>query len=366
VTAVIGSWAAKFDLTFGTALPRLSWGTSNPTTTIVDATGSGLWCGETNDAGTQILMRHSCTTNASDYGTTLTHEIAHVYGLKTTHEKAGVPGVSDHCAIHLPDDGTINGNICQHEIELIYQGWGHGNLPVTDPVAFAAFWGEHIATGFNLPITSTIEEGTSKQFMPTQFQFANGRISGLAVGSASFSWSVSPTPGVELQPNGTVLAQTQGTYTLTVRLLSALPQGYRRGTVFQSRGYPIAITVVPAPGPFRVTAITADQEPAITVGGMHGFTATTTGSPQAGSYAWRFIRSSTPWDTTTVVTTTKSVIYNVWDGSYSLSVRVVPAGGTAFERYVNVCTGSGAALMAPGEEENVVAGCQGGGGGEPL
>jgi len=157
-----------------------------------------------------------------------------------------------------------------------------------------------------------------------------------------------------------------GSYVVTVRVLSPLPTGYRMGTIFQNRGHRIAITVASAPGPFRVTAVTADQEPAITVGGMHSFTATTTGSPEAGSYAWRFIRSSTPWDTTTVVSNTKSVTYAVWDGSYSLSVRVVPSGGTAFERYVNVCTASGASVMAPGDDENVVAGCGGGGGGEPL
>jgi len=346
---------------------------STPSVTVVDGQGFGAWCGATAGDGTRVDMIHTCTSNSSDYTTTMVHELAHVYGFTTQWSQAGVAGVSDRCAINLPNDGTINAVPCQHDIEMVYLGYGQGAVPLVTQADFDAFWADHIATGINLPTADTLVVGAGKQYTPTQLQFTNGqKIGGLSLTGISLDWTSSDPSILRVDSPTIVRALTAGSATITVKVSSPLPPGHRLGAVLKNRGHQIAVEVVTASATFRVTAIAVDQEPAITVPGTHGFTATTIGTPPPSpQYTWTFIRSGVVPDTTVMATATGTAWYFVPGGSYTLMVTAQPSGGFGLTRFVNVCTGSLALAPGSGSEPSpdAVGGCGGGGGGgggEPL
>jgi hypothetical protein len=111
--------------------------------------------------------------------------------------------------------------------------------------------------------------------------------------------------------------------------------------------------------PVRVTAITADQEPAITTAGIHSFTATTI-CGQPTNFTWQFVPSSGGgW--VIIFDGSNPQTYNVRAGDYTLTVTATPPSpGVALTRFVNVCTGGGMMLSVEDPGTDAVGGCGGG------
>ncbi|MEO8295437.1 MAG: Ig-like domain-containing protein [Gemmatimonadota bacterium] len=167
-------------------VPSLVWGgTTNGDTQILLSGSGSLWCGGTNGPPTFILMTakvgSSCPTNAAIFSTALVHEFAHVMGFKDgALEKQISP---TNCAIHLPDNGTINGNVCQHEVEYVYAVYGFRSAPA------ANFWSTPVVTGLAVSPTSvSIQVGQAQTLVPSLLVFARQMTPSAALGSTGVIW----------------------------------------------------------------------------------------------------------------------------------------------------------------------------------
>jgi len=143
-------------------IPRFAWtfGSANVVVSDVDVNDSESepnWCGHSSSvsggSATVVLDHDPNCTNHDTYGSIMVHEFAHILGFPQSAHKIGVSGVSDHCAIHLPDSASggggpfllapVNSNPCSHEVEIIYEGYGQRSGPFVS----TDFWGRHIVTG---------------------------------------------------------------------------------------------------------------------------------------------------------------------------------------------------------------------------
>ena len=201
-------------------------------------------------------------------------------------------------------------------------------------------------------------------------------------GSTPISWGVLPGNIGQVSSSGLVTGLSGGTGRLIMGVGAVDSQYFRSTTLILAKdSVPLVVSggtptgCEPAPT-LRVTAITVDQEPAITFAGNHTFTATTVGCDGSTvTYRWTFDPSKPGEPTTIFPSGLEAQIYNVPAGNYTITVTALPsdAGGTGFAttRFVNVCTdppGGGGGLFGQkggGVGTNAVGGC-GGGGGEPF
>jgi len=348
-----------------------------------------------------IVTNHGpCSSNADTYSRILLHEFSHVLGYNKSMEKVGRDGISDHCAFHLPDSDTtgvppnliitpapVNGSVCQHEIEFIYQHYGQHDEPFD---AFN-FWNRHIVTGVNtMPDSVEVDVDESSQVVVTALTFdrSGSGINTVLPGSTPIGWQVLPSDLGHVSSSGLVTGDRSGTARVIVDVGTVASQYFRSTTLIRAKdSVPLVVLgSTPACGPgstLRVTAITVDQEPAIIIPGNHAFTATTIGCDGSPvTYRWTFDPSKLGEPTVVVTAGSEVQVYDVPAGNYTITVTALPSddGGTGFTltRFVNVCTdppggrsgglpggGGGLQSLNKGGDAgtNAVAGC---GGGEPL
>ena len=391
IQAAMDQWNTALASDAVRGIPRFVWANGTPDL-VIQGDSSGVVCGHTFAIDTPIVMNINSPTTCTHpdiYGRILIHEFAHVLGFNgTTAHTVGVPGVSENCVINLPRPDTTGGNpagstspgvnttVCQHEIEFIYQVYGQrqGGFDQT------AFWDHPIVTGLRTtPASVTVDKGSSVQVTVNQLSFTRGQLSTAPLDSTTFSWEPSNPALAAVDANGLVTGKGAGTGNVVITP-NNIPSIYLQGTTLVADHFLVPLTVVdtasapPGCGPtLRVTAITVDQEPAITTAGSHGFAATTVGCGGPVTYDWTFDPSAPGMTTTRLLDAAAAVSYPVAAGSYTLTVTALPYDGSQgipLVRSVNVCTGGGLELLqAPGSGSdpgtNAVGGC-GGPGGEPL
>ncbi len=333
-----------------------------------------------------------CSSNADTYSRILLHEFSHVLGFNKSMEKVGRDGISDHCAFHLPDSDTtgtppnliiapapVNGSVCQHEIEFIYKHFGQ----LAEPFDANNFWNRHIVTGVNTnPPSVEVGVGQSTPVVVTALTFdrSGDSIQPVAPGSTPIDWDVLPAGIAGVSSSGLVTGLVGGTARVIVGVGQVVSDYFRSTTLIRAKdSVPLFVSGGPPPNcqpgsTLRVTAITADQEPAITLAGNHTFTATTVGcDPETVTYRWTFDPSKPGEQTVIFPSGSDAQIYDVPAGNYTITVTALPSDssgtGFALTRGVNVCTdppGGGGGLFGQkdgGVGTNAAGGCGGAGGG---
>jgi hypothetical protein len=153
----------------------------------VKATGGGtVYCGGFDGVSVITLTpsgQCGAAANRDAPLATMVHELTEVYGFGANLEKAGQPGISDQCANHLPEDGSLNDRLCQHEIEYILKAYGFRTAAVADD---ASFWGKSILTDISIApasLTFTAINATANSVSP----ILTSRISSSSLPSRSIS-----------------------------------------------------------------------------------------------------------------------------------------------------------------------------------
>lgn len=338
----------------------------------------GPWCDITNMGNPSeraILFFNDpigtgkCPTNVGELPDVAVHSLGHVLGLLSDMHKVGRehPGVSDHCSINLPLDGSVNPGICQHELDalyLAYEVWP-GTLPI-DP---EQFWGRHIISGLTIgPPNVPIEQDETYDFVPAGpfFRYAGTPPS---VSSLVLDWATTDNRvGFVADGTNRFVAVGVGSATVTARPSSAgLPSGVIR-SVFLTNSGPSATVSVTAPtaGPgYRVTDIVGPGTP-IQESGSFAFTASVFNGGTAGNLrtSWAIVRSDAPADTVTTSAVGATASIPVSPGSYTLRLVVTPHDlqsqrtGLSYIEDFTVCT-EGAGSLHGGAGTNAVEGCGG-------
>lgn len=257
-----------------------------------------------------------------------------------------------------PEEVRINGSPCQHEIEVIYERY-----VMRDPLG-SNFDQLHFVTGlFTSPFSLMLDVDESATITVSSLQhLRSGSLSSDSLGGSQFVWT-SDAPLIASVINGIVTGVAAGSTTVRTKIASGtLPSGNIAGAIFGQKGQETSVVVPQPSGPFYVTAINVDQEPAIVTSGIHTFTAiTTVPPPPFTSWLWTFVRSNTWPPDTTQQSGGATTTFDVLPGSYSLTVTANPSTAGPFTRSVNVCTEGGGGPEGPlfggGIGTNKVAGC---------
>ncbi|MEP7325056.1 MAG: Ig-like domain-containing protein [Gemmatimonadota bacterium] len=308
-------------------------------------------------------MPHQC----ADFATALVHEFVHVLGFKDgALEKQTSP---TNCAIHLPDNGTINGNVCQHELEFVYAVYGFRLAPGTN------FWSTPVVTGLTVsPLTVTVQVDQTQTVVPSLFVFGRQMTGSAPLGSASVIWTSDNTAIASVNSTTGVIKGIGTGSTIVRGKVSNLGSAYQLGTLMSSKGQEIPVTVTPGPPPgtgFRVTAINGVTSP-VTVAGTYPIYASVTQQPTGTlQIAWKIVYSTAPQDTIRTLYGPNSYSLKVPAGSYTVRVYATPRGGSGTPWIYGtegiqdfaVCTGGGGGgggnLAAPvgNDGTDAVAGC---------
>jgi hypothetical protein len=262
----------------------------------------------------------------------------------------------------------VNSEVCQHDIEYIYEAYNQREGEFS--------WEKHIVTGLlTTPDSVNVDEDATVSFVVDKLKFARSQQGDTDPGSTNFFYSTTPS-GLATGTNEVLTGEDDGIGVLNVNV--ALPQQsqYLEGTTLFAKHHQVPLVVNPPPcdpgnPPLRVTAITADQEPAITSVGSHSFSATHVGCPAGEDmwFDWTFDPSAIGMPTTTIDSVGANVSYPVAGGNYTITVTALPSDSTGagfpLIRYVNVCTdppGGGLQLLqGPGDPgTDAVGGCGGG------
>jgi hypothetical protein len=303
------------------------------------------------------------------FNTVLQHELAHAIGFDE-HAYTGQEGVSIQCVFSIQKEGEnkdhVWSNFCQHEIEYIYAAYGQrqGNFDEEN------FWSKPIVTGLITdPGTIVVDQGASLSVDADFLQFRGTETPPATVVGTNLFWSVTPPTRANVEPSGgpnvvvTGSGQEFGPGFVNVTVVPP-PLTYLRSTALfvEKHQIPLIVNEVACEpeDPVRVTAITADQEPAITTAGIHSFTATTI-CGQPTNFGWQFVPSSGGGGVI-IFDGTNPQTYNVRAGDYTLTVTATPPSpGVALTRFVNVCTDGGMMLSVEDPGTDAVGGCGGGG-----
>jgi hypothetical protein len=374
-------WNAAFDAEGAAAVPRFTRdslartdSSSQRRTVRVVTVGQGpTWCDATNVAGTNKEIRltagsagsSACVGNAGSLNAVLLHALGHALGLSSSMHRNGVAGVSNHCSIHLPaagepNAGSINNQLCQHEIEVV--AMIYGAYPIDYP---GDFWSRHILNRTGLPASVTLREDETRLLNPVApfFQYAQNPP---PVNGLSLAWRSDDQTIAIVEP-GNVLTPRKDGFTRVRATVqeSGLPSTVRRSVRLRSTtGQPVSVTATKAvwqPG-YRVTAILGAPTP-LNGGEFYNFTTTVVnGGPSASlRVTWRLIRSYAPADTQVVANTPNQLNAFIGEGSYGLRIIATPrdlvsdSTGGSFVRDWSVCTGQ--VLSGGGVSTNQPAGC---------
>lgn len=201
IEASLTRWNDALDLAAVIHRPRLGW-ISNPAfaDVIVNVTTSSSdYCGnESGTTGNSTINMFPGT--CGDFGTALTHELAHTLGF-TTHKFDGQAGVSEQCVFSIQADSVVHGSICQHEIEYIYQAYGQRQGGFTS----TAFWDHPIVTGLlTTPFSISVDQGASVSVNVDKLFFANGQTQPADPVGTTFIWNVEPNNIASVSPSGVV------------------------------------------------------------------------------------------------------------------------------------------------------------------
>jgi hypothetical protein len=355
-------WNKAFAHPHFTGIPRLAWTSGTPNVQVVEVGSGSTWCGGVNEPPSTVTMKAdtvgstNCPTNAAAFGTTLVHEFAHVLGFTQQFEKnVAVTGVSDKCAIHLPISGTINGTVCQHELELVLESYGQSTIP-SIPNDLGNFWNRHIVTGLKITgLTKTdtliLQTGAEKTLTATDLLFTRGQRGPLGLTNENVTWSsdnpnkatVTPTgtvAGVEagsttlhayVTPTGTVAGVEAGSTTLHA-YVSGVSSQYQVGTLMKAVGQEIEVVVEAGGGggPFKATGVSINTAVPITLVGTFSLTATVVNQPTGVlQVRWSITYSNGVLGPFNTSWGPNSYSLEVPEGSYNIRVTATPriAGG---------------------------------------
>ncbi|HMU61701.1 MAG TPA: Ig-like domain-containing protein [Gemmatimonadales bacterium] len=369
VTPAINEWNAALLPDSFPGLPRFQYVTTGADiNVVVDGNGSGLYCGDTFvvDSHFVHLKLHTpvgspCTSNWSDAITTLKHELGHVLGYQSGAHKIPPP----YCTFFLPDDHSINGTVCQHEVEGVLSAYSFRPTPSAD----TNFWTKPIVTGLTTsPASVSVAVGDSQLVSVTQYRF--GRQNGaqpVAVGSASFSWRVKNEQVATVSSNHYLKGKEAGTTQLIIANPSPFPASYQQGARFGGWGHEIPVAVSATPGGFHVSAVNGAPIP-ITTTGTYPLSATVVNAPVGTlTIRWLVTYSNGVIDTVDTGYGPNSYPLPVPAGSYYIEVTATPRVGAEtgwpVVAHYPVCTGQGnqhapqRASGKPGGDSDKVNGC---------
>ena len=305
----------------------------------------------------------SCSTNRDDAVTTLTHELGHVLGYQSGAHQTP----PSYRSFRLPDDGTINGTVCQHEVEGVLSAYSFRPRPFE----VDSFWTKPIVTGLvTTPSSVSVAVDATKQVTVTHFTFRRQNNAPAAqVGSASFSWAQGATNIATVSQAGLVTGKGEGTTKVTVSSPSPLPSTFQLGGRFAGWGQEIPVTVTTGGGGpgFRVSALNGVATP-ITTAGTHWLSAAVINAPVGTlMIRWVVAYSNAVIDTVDTGFGPNSYALQVPAGSYTIRVTATPRigneTGASRSQDFPVCTGQGGgggefiAAKPPGGGTDAVEGC---------
>lgn len=340
LASAVGAWRTRLAATGFTDLPTFQT-TSIPGEAEATATGTGVgdeFCGSWTQSTKTIEVKSSATCGA-DQSTgsllsLLQHEVGHAVGWVGGNVHKYLPA---HCAMHLPDDRTINGNICTHEVEGVLAGYGLVSY------SEAAFVSTPFVVGSVTSLAqATLEIGDTIRLTPGAYRLELG---GTVPGTeTNYSWQ-STAHQVATVADGLVTAVGPGSATISAKPLAIT--GFLLAHPFRRVGVSTAITVQapppPPPPPPVAPEIRLDQVP-VWDEGNHTFTYVGPGTP--GALTWYIDDSRTIGvePDTSVTTTGWTLTLYISAGSYNL--RVSAAG---ISQDFPVCTrNAGANLLDDG------------------
>jgi Big-like domain-containing protein len=380
IQSAVGVWNAALLSDQASGEPKFEYTTSTTPTVKVKVNGNAAsYCGTTAGTPPNLITlipkttSASCPTNEGAVEDVLVHEFAHVLGWPSGQHKVRVAGVSSHCAVVLPDDRSITGVVCQHDVERIYASYGI--VPLSGVTA-SNFLGRHIVTGVNTPGSISLTKGASTTLSVSQLQFARALTGSVALGSTKLTWSTDNPAVATVNSNGLVTAVNGGTTTIRAKVdPSTLSSAYQVGGLMSQHGRETAVTVtVPTykpPGPgFRVTDITGVDP--MTSDGPYTFGVVVYNgdSPSSLTVKWSFSASNGAFAPFTTAYGPPSYTLSVPPGSYEIRVTATPRnqvptggyilGGSYIEDF-GVCTGGGGGVdpLRTGTRigENALPGC---------
>ena len=311
-----------------------------------------------------------------DVTAVLTHELGHIFGFDQGVHTAWVPGVTDGCTMALNSDThVINPQVCQTEVELVYQLYGYS--PVTD----ASFWGYPIATRVDAPDSVVVpyQGSATISYSHLRFDRSGGYASSAPLGGAHLVDSVSRVNIIDISPLGVVTVHGSPSLPDTVTIfgrLAGVPSNYRTATLATLRGQPIHVRLEgpppnqpPAAG-FRVSAINALPTP-FTSTDTRQLTATVVNGGYPVTIQWQASYSDNSRYNIPPTSFQAGPFYlPVHAGSYTITVTATPKStytgtiGAALNGQFPVCTsgGAGGGLSAPvnlsgAAKPDVVGGC---------
>jgi hypothetical protein len=272
-------------------------------------------------------------------------------------------------------DHAINAQVCQTEIELLYQLYGYSS--VTD----ASFWNFPIATRVDAPDSLVVpyQGRATISYTHLLFDRSGGYASSAPLGGAHLTYAVSRPSLVNVDAaSGVVTAVTSSLPdTLTVfGKLAGVSSSYRTATLATLRGQPIHVRLEgpppnqPPSAGFRVSAINGPPTP-FTTTDTRQLTATVVNGGYPVAIQWQATYSdNSRYNVPPTSFQTGPFYMPVHAGSYTITVTATPKNtctgtiGAALNGQFPVCTsgGGGGGLSAPVDmsgaaKPDVVGGC---------
>lgn len=224
----------SFSATPGSPSITISWGNTfnlsptpwycgdNPSggAITVHRAGAKADCGKTSTGGGTGFTN---SVQAGGLPSLIAHELGHSIGFKHLSSiivATGLPTVpaADHCVSSLPANGSLNGSVCQAEIELLHLNYGLRDTEVSPS--------KHIATGLSVSGPTQVNQGLSGTLTVNGIQFARvaPTFQPPNPSSLSYTWSSDNTAIARVSTgNGAanaIQAIAAGTTTIHVRLNS--------------------------------------------------------------------------------------------------------------------------------------------------
>ena len=294
------------------------------------------FCGDWfNDARSmQVLSNADCSgyTNSGPLSILLLHEVGHAVGwtAPSVHKSIFGTSAADHCVMHLPSDGSLNTQICAHEIEGALAAYGLVSYNVN------TFFSTPFVVGTaNALAAQNLLVGDTVYLSPGNWQLEgeNGFVPG---SSGNYNWSTTAS-AVATVSGGAVIAVSPGT--ATIRATPASSSSYLFSHPFRTTGRAATVTVSsPPPPPPPPPGIYLDQVPVWTPG-YHTLTYVASGGSSSTSWSIDDSRTTSINPDTTFSTPGRTATIYIDAGSYTLTVKV----GSRTQDFP-VCT-TGAALV---------------------
>jgi hypothetical protein len=336
IQGAVAAWQSRLSATGMSGLPFFTT-TSVPGNAEATATGSvsgSAFCGNWSEANKLLTIYNdagcSSYTNTASLPTLLLHEVGHAVGWtgSSVHKAIFVTGVSDHCVMQLPDDGSMNPTICAHEVEGVLAGYG---LTTYDSENFYNVPFVVASAATLSPVSLEVNE--THGYAPGNWQLdRGGTVSGTGT---SYTWTSSNTQ-VATVTAGTVTAVGEGT--ATIRATPAQSSSYLFAHPFRTAGATATVTVTEpelSPINLAVTGISSsasDSMPIYDPGTYSLLALIGAGDTTGVTYKWIVKYSHMPNDS---IVSHAGVLppwggrassFNIANpiGSYTVTVRAIP------------------------------------------